>query len=204
VLVLLLNFFVLGTSRLKAIVNGTATQGVLLGVVGVLVNSEVSAESILIAAGAALIKGLLIPLLLARAMRDVAIRREVEPLIGYIPSLFACAVGTGASIVFAGTLPLGPEHARSLLVPASLATIFTGFLVLTTRLKAITQVAGYLIFENGIFIFGLGLVEAMPRLVEIGVILDLLVAIFVMGIMIHQINREFASLDTDRMAHLKD
>ncbi len=82
-------------------------------------------------------------------------------------------------------------------MPASLATVLTGFIVLTTRRKAITQVAGYLILENGIFIMGLTLVEAMPFLVEVGVLLDLVVGIFVMGIMIYQINREFSSLDTD-------
>jgi hydrogenase-4 component E len=76
--------------------------------------------------------------------------------------------------------------------------------VLTTRRKAITQVAGYLILENGIFIMGLTLVEAIPFLVEVGVLLDLLVAIFIMGIMIYQINREFASLDTARLSHLKE
>ena len=85
-------------------------------------------------------------------------------------------------------------------MPASLATVLTGFLLLTTRSKAITQVIGYLVLENGIFIFGLLLLEAMPFLVEIGVLLDLFVGIFVMGIIINHINREFASLDTRRLA----
>ncbi len=204
VTVLLLNFFVLGTSRLRAVINATALQGVLLGVLAILVHHEFSARPVLIAVGAALIKGVAIPWLLLRAMRDVAIRREVEPFIGYIPSLFAGAVATGLAIVFAGTLPLAEQHVGSLLVPGSLATVLTGFIVLTTRRKAITQVAGYLILENGIFIMGLTLVEAIPFLVEVGVLLDLLVGIFIMGIMIYQINREFASLDTDRLSHLRE
>jgi hydrogenase-4 component E len=204
VTVLLLNFFVLGTSRLRAVINATALQGVLLGVLAILVHREFSLQPVLIAAGAVLIKGFVIPRLLLRAMRDVAIRHEVEPFIGYIPSLFAGAVATGLAIVFAGTLPLAEEHVGSLLVPASLATVLTGFIVLTTRRKAITQVAGYLILENGIFIMGLTLVEAIPFLVEVGVLLDLLVGIFIMGIMIYQINREFASLDTARLSHLKE
>jgi hydrogenase-4 component E len=204
VLVLLLNFFVLGTSRLRAVINATAAQGVLLGVLALVTHHEVVAQAVLISVGAAVIKGLVIPWLLLRAMRDVAIRREVEPFIGYIASLFAGAIGTGLSIVFARTLPLAPQHVGSLLVPASLATVLTGFIVLTTRRKAITQVAGYLILENGIFIMGLTLVEAIPFFVEMGVLLDLLVAIFIMGIMIYQINREFASLDTTRLSHLRE
>ncbi len=203
-IVLLLTFSALGTSRLRAVINATALQGVLLGAIAVLAHHEFSLQPVAIAAGAALIKGFVIPWLLLRAIRDVAMRREVEPIIGYVPSLLAGAVATGLAILFARTLPLAKEHTGSLLVPASLATVLTGFIILTTRRKAITQVAGYLILENGIFIMGLTLVEAMPFLVEVGVLLDLVVAIFVMGIMIYQINREFASLDTDRLAHLKE
>jgi hydrogenase-4 component E len=203
-IVLLLNFFALGTSRLRAVINATALQGVVLGVIAILAHHEFSFQPIVIAVGAAIIKGFIIPWMLLRAMRDVQIRREVEPFIGYVPSLLAGAVATGLAILFARTLPLTEEHAGSLLVPASLATVLTGFIILTTRLKAITQVAGYLILENGIFIMGLTLVDAMPFLVEVGVLLDLVVGIFVMGIVIYRINREFSSLDTNRMTSLKE
>jgi hydrogenase-4 component E len=89
-------------------------------------------------------------------------------------------------------------------VPTSLATVFTGFLLLTTRRKAITQVVGYLILENGVFIMSLSLIEAMPFLVEAGMLLDLFVGIFVMGIMINHIHREFATIDTERLSALKE
>jgi len=204
VLVLLTNFFLLGTSRLRAIINGTAIQGVLLGSLAMLIQHEPSLRPVLVAIGATAIKALAIPWMLSRAMREAAIRREVEPLIGYIPSLVLGATGTGLAMLFAGTLPLAPQHVGSLLIPTSLATVITGFILLTTRRKAITQVAGYLVLENGIFIMGLTLIEAIPFFVEVGVLLDLLVAIFVMGIMVLQINREFASLDTSRLSNLKE
>jgi hydrogenase-4 component E len=204
VLVLLLNFFVLGTSRLRAAISGSAAQGIILGALTLVVHRHVGLEVALIAGGATLVKGFLIPTLLLRAMREAAIRREIEPLIGYVATLLLGAVGTGLSLVFAHTLPLAPEHVGSLLVPASLATVLTGFLLLTTRRKAITQVVGYLILENGIFVMGLTLLEAMPFLVEIGVLLDLFVGIFVMGIIINHISREFSSLDTARLSALKE
>ena len=204
VLVLLANFFVLGTSRLRAIINATALQGVLLGTLTLLVHHELTVRPVLVAVGATLIKAVIIPWMLARAMREAAIRHEVEPFIGYILSLVLGAIGTALAMLFAGTLPLAPQHVGSLLIPTSLATVLTGFILLTTRRKAITQVAGYLILENGIFIMGLALIEAIPFFVEVGVLLDLLVAIFVMGIIILQINREFASLDTTRLSSLKE
>jgi hydrogenase-4 component E len=204
VLVLLTNFFLLGTSRLRAVVNGTALQGVLLGSLTLLVHHELTLQPVLVAAAAIAIKAVAIPWMLARAMREASIRREVEPFIGYIFSLVLGATGTGLSMLFAGTLPLAPQHVGSLLIPTSLSTVITGFILLTTRRKAITQVAGYLVLENGIFIMGLALIEAMPFFVEVGVLLDLLVAIFVMGIIILQINREFATLDTTRLSNLKE
>jgi hydrogenase-4 component E len=204
VVVLLLNLFVLGTSRLRAAIQASAAQGVALGALTLAVHRELGVRTALVAAGAAVVKGAVIPVMLTRAMRENVVRREMEPLIGYVPSMLLGALGAGLSVLFADTLPLAPEHAGSLLVPASLATALTGFLVLCTRRKAITQVVGYLILENGIFIMGLCLLEAMPFLVELGVLLDLLVLIFVMGIIVNHIHREFASLDTRRFSSLKE
>jgi hydrogenase-4 component E len=157
-----------------------------------------------LAVGAAGLKALVIPGILLRAMRNAAIRREIEPFVGFTTSLLLGALATGLSLVFSRSLPLLDEHAEGLIVPAAFATVLTGFLVLTTRRKAITQVVGYLTLENGIFVFGLLLVEAMPLLVEIGVLLDLFVAVFVMGIIMDHISREFSSLSTEHLTSLKE
>lgn len=201
--VLALNFFILGTSRLRAVITASAVQGVALGVLAI-VQDRLHWEAVLVAASAAAIKGFLIPAMLMRAMRDATIRREVEPLIGYAASLLLGAVATGLSIVFASSMPLVPAHQGSLLIPSALSTVLTGFIVLTTRRKAITQVVGYLLLENGVYVMGLTLLQAIPFLVEVGVLLDLFVAIFVMGIIINKISREFSTLDTARLSALKD
>ena len=204
VVVLLLNLFVLGTSRLRAVITGSAGQGVILGALAVFAHGGGRADHLLIGIGAMVIKGFVIPRLLYKAMRDVAIHREVEPFVGFLPSLLLGALGTGLAVVFSQTLPLVAEHRGSLLLPSSFATVLTGFLILTTRRKAITQVVGYLVLENGIFIMGLTLIEAMPFLVEVGVLLDLFVAIFVMGIIINHISREYSSLDVSRLSSLRE
>jgi hydrogenase-4 component E len=204
IVVLLLNFFALGTSRIKALVTASAAQGMALGLIALLAHGTFAFQPLLIAAVTLLLKGIVIPQMLLRALRDVGISREVEPLVGLIPSLLLCALGTGLAVLFAHALPLAKAHEGSLLVPTSLSTVFSGFLLLTTRRKAISQVVGYLVLENGVFIMGLTLVHAMPFLVEMGVLLDLLVAIFVMGIIINHIKREFASLDTTRLSQLRD
>jgi len=204
VLVLLLNFAMLGTSRLRAVINASAAQGVILGILVLAVHGHLGVREVMLAGGAVVLKGVVIPGMLVKAMRDVVKRRDIEPLIGYIPSLLIGALGTGLSLVFAGTLPLAPEHVGSLLVPTSLSTVLTGFLLLTTRRKAITQVVGYLVLENGVFVMGLCLLEALPFLIETGVLLDLFVGIFVMGIIINRINREYASIDTTELSALRE
>jgi hydrogenase-4 component E len=204
VVVLLLNFVALGASRLRTLIQAVAVQGILLGVMIVMAHGSFMIWVALMAGATVALKGVVIPRMLFHAVREVVIRREVEPIVGFVASLFLGAVGTALALLFSKTLPIAHDHMSSLVVPASLSTVLTGFLILTTRSKAITQVVGYLILENGVFIFGLLLMEAIPFLVELGVLLDLFVAIFVMGIIIHKISREFSSVSTSMLSELKE
>lgn len=203
VLVMLINFVLLGSSRLAFAIRAVAAQGVLLGFLPLIIH-PFSWRLAGITAGILLAKGFVIPMLIDDAVKKAQIKREVEPFIGYVTTLLLGAVFTALAFVFAQRLPLAPEHQELLVVPASIATLLTGFLVLTSRRKAISQVIGYLVMENGIFIFGLLLTEAMPMMVEAGVLLDLLVGIFVMGIVINHISHEFSSIDTSRLSALKE
>jgi hydrogenase-4 component E len=203
VLVILINFISLGSSRLIFSIRAVAVQGVILGILPGLIH-PFSWHLVGITTGIIAAKGFIIPLLLNRAVRSAEIKREVEPFLGYVPTLLLGAIFTALSFGFAGKLPLLPEHQNYLFVPASIATLMAGFLILTTRRKAISQVIGYLVLENGIFIFGLLLADAMPIMVEAGALLDLLVGTFVMGIVINHISREFSSLDTSRLTSLKE
>jgi hydrogenase-4 component E len=203
VLVMLINLVMLGTSRLIFSIRAVAVQGVILGILPGLIH-PLSGHLIGITIGIILAKGVLIPYLISNAVRNAQIRREVEPFIGYVLTLLLGAVFTALAFAFAEKLPLAPEHKDLLFVPASIATLLTGFLLLTTRRKAISQVIGYLVMENGIFVFSLLLTEAMPVMVEAGALLDLMVGIFVMGIVINHISREFSSIDTSRLRTLKE
>jgi hydrogenase-4 component E len=203
VLVMLINFVVLGSSRLVFSIRAVAAQGVILGVLPCIIH-PVSWHLAGITIGILLAKGIIIPWLINDAVKKAQIKREIEPFVGNVTTLLLGAVFTALAFVFAERLPLAPAHQDLLVVPASIATLLTGFLVLTTRRKAISQVIGYLILENGIFIFSLLLADAMPVMVEAGALLDLLVGIFVMGIVINHISNEFSSIDTSRLRALKE
>jgi hydrogenase-4 component E len=201
--VVVTDFAVLATGRLSSCIRAIAAQGLLLGVLPFLVEGDVTPHTLVLGNGTMLIKGVVLPWLLRRAMREAAVRREVEPLIGAVASMLLGALALAIGFAVAGALPL---HAivPGLLVPVALVTLVIGLIVLTTRSKAITQVVGYLMFENGIFLFGLTQSQRVPFLVEIGVLLDVLVGVFIMGIVMFHINREFDSISSAKLTDLRD
>jgi hydrogenase-4 component E len=201
-LILLLNFFILGASRLRTALYLVAVQGVLLGIAPLWVEQGVRVALLAIVTVA--VKGVVIPKLLFFAMRDVTIGPEVRPTGGFITSLMLGAGGTALALWFSRTLPLRDTNLGTLIVPASLATIFTGFLMLVTRVRTLSQTLGYLVLENGVFIFGLLLLEAVPALVEAGVLLDLFVAVFVMGIIMQHINRALDPVNVQHLSALRE
>lgn len=203
-LVMGLNLFALGSSRLPSLIRVAAAQGVLLGLMPLLIEHPNRGMGLVVAAGAVSVKGFLIPFLLRRAMRAASIERDLEPLLGYLPSLLLGAAGTVGAVALARWLPLLPEHRSSLLVAGAMASVLAGFLLLIGRSKAISQVCGYLILENGIYLFGLLLIHSTPLLVEAGILLDLTVAVFVIGIIVDRIQRAFDTLDTRQLTALRE
>ena len=199
-----LNLIALGTSRIPSLIRAMSVQGVILGIMPVIMDHHLDWRVIAIATATIGVKGVAIPHMLNRAMRSANIDRDMEPLIGYVPSLLLGAAVTIGVMVLSQHLPLLPQHSGSLLVPGALASVLTGFILLIGRAKAISQVCGYLILENGIYLFGLLLLNSTPMMVEAGILLDLTVAVFVIGIIVDRIQREFDSLDTRKLTALRE
>lgn len=200
-----LNLLALGTHRLPSLIRAVSFQGMVLGGMPLLLEGHrldwrVAALALATVAG----KGVLIPWLLRKAMRAASIDRELTPFIGYVPSLLLGTAGMLGAVALAEVLPLLPEHAGNLLVPGALASVWTGFILLIGRTKAISLVCGYLILENGIYLFGLLLIKSTPLLVEAGVLLDLTVGVFVIGIIVDRIQRSFDTMDTRKLTTLHE
>ena len=197
------DFAVLGTSRLTAGIRATALQGLALGLLPIVLDSSRSAHVVGLAAGTIAVKAIALPWLLRRAIREASVRREVEPRIGYMASVLLGAAALAGAFALARRLPLG-ERETTLLVPIAFGTVVIGLLVLVTRRKALTQVIGYLLLENGIYLFGLTQVDRVPFLVDVGVLLDVFAGVFIMGIVVFHINREFDSLSAANLSELRE
>jgi hydrogenase-4 component E len=154
-----------------------------------------------------LVKGVLIPGLMFIAVKRVVVTKEIEPIIGYNASLFAGLIIIISSVYITNHLNLAmlPASHKMLLVSA-ITTMGAGFILLMARRKAITQVIGYLMMENGIYLIGTALAKQVHTqyVVEFAVLLDLLVGILVMGIVLNDINHTFDDVDTALLGQLKD
>src|ERR1051325_5780012 len=137
-LVVLTDFAVLGTSRLSACIRAIAAQGALLGVLPLVVEGAGSLHAVALALGTVAIKAVLLPRFLRWAIREASVRREVEPLVGYMASFLLGTVALAIAFAVAARLPSTPGS--SLLVPVALLTLMIGLIVLITRTKALSQV----------------------------------------------------------------
>ncbi|MGD9856176.1 MAG: hydrogenase [Planctomycetaceae bacterium] len=217
VIALLLNFYILTVTSLKEVIYAVALQGALLGLLYPVAHTGFStadhASSLdavmvirLLALTAAIvaIKGWLIPRFLLRAVRAADVGSSITSTVGIIPPLLIGGVGTALTMVFAQSLPMAVQHVSHLPIPAALATVLCGFLMLCTRREALGQVLGYIVLENGIFIFGLLLIEAVPIMVELGIVLDLFVGVFVMGIIFNHVSQAFPEASVEHLSSLKE
>jgi len=205
VLLILTGFMLLSSSRLAACIRAVAIQGVLLGALAIAVQGgQLSVAGLLLPLTSALVKGFLLPWLLFRAMYEAETVREVEPFVSYNLSIMLGAVALAVALWLGQRLQLPSQPPSSLLMPAAFFTSLVGLIVIVSRRKALSQVLGYLALENGVYAFGTAVALRLPVLVELGILLDVFVGVFVMGIAIFHISREFDHIDTDKLASLTD
>jgi hydrogenase-4 component E len=198
-----------GASRLKSAVRFVAMQGVVVGILPVLMWNWADegcpgARVWIIAFVNTLVKGVALPMLLMYAVRKARTRRELEPIVSFhVSQLIVFFVAIGAFAV-GRLLHVHASSASELAVPVALTTMGTGLLLICGRKKAITQVLGFLILENGISVFGAAILLEYGIVVELGILLDVFALVFILGIAVFQISRTFSSTDTDKLNHLGD
>ena len=204
ILLMLNNLALAGVSRLRSLIRQVAVQGVLLALLLMLPTRQFSFEHLLLATAVLLIKGVGFPILLRRTLGKISGDPQVEPWLSCGLSVLACMAGLAFSLWFEGRLPIQPGLFPSLLLPAALMTLFCGLILVVGRRKALSQVIGYLIAENGIFLLGIPLMTEEAVWFELTILLDVFVAVFVMGIAINHISKTFESIDVGRFCSLRD
>ncbi len=200
---MLISLALAASSRFKACISLVAFQGVALGLIPLFSHGGTSLRTVFLAGLVAAVKGLIFPRLLARAVRDTHAYRESEPFVGYGFSILIGILLLLVSFWVGARLPLPVHGGSSLVVPGAISAILTGLFLLTSRRQALMQALGYLVMENGIAAFGLAVVPEIPLLIELGVLLDVFVGVFVMAMAILHISHEFDHISADRLSELK-
>lgn len=176
----------------------TALQGLLLAAL------LLSLDHSLLAGAVLLIKGALLPGLLWRTQSRLPAAALICPARRVGLCVLAGMAGLAFAIWLDGKLVMPQGLFPPMLLPAGLTTVFCGLILIVGRIKAITQVIGYLVAENGIFLLGVPLMTAGTVWFELALLLDVFVAVFVMGIAINHISDSFASIDVAGFRSLRD
>jgi hydrogenase-4 component E len=204
-LVLVCAFVVLWRRSLAAIVHTLAVQGGAVAGVALLLGLHDHDIGALAVAGLVLaLKGVVVPHVLLRIVRVDEHAREVDPLVNIPASLVGAALLT--MVAYAATRAVvavapGPETRA---IPIGVAVVLIGFLVLTTRRKALTQVVGFLLLDNGITLGAFLATAGVPLVVELGASLDLLLAVLVLQVLTVRMRAKFGGLDLDQLHELRD
>ena len=205
-LLVITDLLLLGSSRLRSCITTTALQGAVVSLLPVLLHGDEGAvRAWSLTVGSMLLKGGVFPWLLRRVLRESGVRREVEPFVGHTLSVLVGVAALAFAVWVDARLALpasATAHAPSL-IPAGLATLLVGLFLIVSRRTAVTQVLGYLVVENGIYAVGVAVVGGVPLLVELGVLMDIFVAVFIMSIAAYRISREFDHIDVDQLDRLR-
>jgi hydrogenase-4 component E len=203
-LALIFGLILLWRRSLTAYVTAFAWQSfalsVLMAVVGYFGNDP---ELYWVAAALFVVKVLVIPRLLTRMQRRFSVDRELEPY-----------VNTATSLVVAGLLVLfGYAITRPLValselptragMPLAMGLVLVSLFVVISRKKALTQIVGFLMLENGITLLAVLGTYGIPLIVELGVFLDVLMGFLVMQVFVYQIHETFESIDVEQLNRLR-
>ncbi|WP_186406886.1 formate hydrogenlyase [Candidatus Accumulibacter aalborgensis] len=204
-ILLMLAFAMISQRRILSLIHLFTAQGAVLVAATVVVGYATQQPHLYLSAGITLLlKVILIPLLLHRVIARLDVRWDVETLIN-IPTTMIIGI---ALVIFAFDLAL-PISKLSVSVARgtlgiALACVLLSFLMMITRSKAVPQVIAFLSMENGLFFAATSATYGMPMVVELGIALDVLVGILILGVFMFQIREQFDSLDISHLEKLKE
>jgi hydrogenase-4 component E len=202
---LLSSVLMLWRRQLSALITLLTGQGVMLaGVAALLGTQDGGLELYAVALGVLVLKAGVLPAVLRRVLTDGGVARETEPLVNVPASLLAAALLTLLAYAVSRPLveldPTPTTHAA----PVGIAMVLLGFFVLVTRRRALSQVVGFLLLDNGIAATAFLVTSGVPVIVELAVSMDLLLVVLVLQVLTARLRAAFGDTDIDELRELRD
>jgi len=200
--ILVSTFMILGSTRLYSCVRAFGIQSFLLAcVAGIVAYSTGKYDIYIVALLTLIIKSAVIPYIFIYIIREIKVKKEIELYVNISPSLIIGGTLVVISYYLIRSISIISELS-SLALSASMSLVSIGLFIMISRKKALMQMLGILIMENGLFLGAISLTNGMPLLVELGIFFDVLIGVLIMGILIFRINKTFESIDTDLLKNL--
>lgn len=202
IILILSCLIILGSSRPRITIRVVAIQGIFLGILPLLRSMENLSVAILILSfSGILFKGVILPLLMQTVLKQTGIQRETDPVVPFSGSILIGVVLLGLSAWMSTQMQL-PAHISLVMTATAMFLILVGLFLMISRRKAIMQTLAYLVLENGVYALGVSISLEFPLIVELGILLDVFVGVFLMGNMLFHLDREFQHTDVDRFTDL--
>jgi hydrogenase-4 component E len=197
-------YLMVGQKALFTAIRLYAAQSLLLGCVATtMAVTDRHVELFVTAALTITLKGILIPWFLMRMIDRIGIHREIEPFLNVPASLLVCLGLTVVGYRVSTGFPEATQGVTHHLVGVALSMLLIGLFLMVTRKKAVTQILALLTVENAVFLVVLGVTSGMPLVVELGISFDVMLAVLVLGVLVHRIVDRFESMDVSRLSKLK-
>jgi hydrogenase-4 component E len=197
-------YLMVGQKALFVAIRLYGLQSILLGVVAVAMGLTGDRSHLFVGAALTIgLKGVLIPWFLMRVIDRIGIHREIEPYLNTPSSLLICLGLTVVGYRVSTGLAEGGQGPAHHVIGVSLSMLLMGLFLMVTRRKAVTQILALLTVENAVFLVALGATSGMPLVVELGISFDVILAVLVLGILVHRIVDRFESMDVSRLSKLK-
>ncbi len=208
VLILLTAFLLMANKRVKSYIRTFRLQSALIafaaGVMG-LRNflHEGSIDVLILCIIIVALKVIYIPNLLNKTFAGVGYKVEKDFYLN-VPSLILICCGL---VVFSyyciSEISYFVEGGITAQVVNSVSLVLIGLFFMISRKKAIGQIVGFLVIENGIFVTAMFAANGMPFIVDMGIFIDIITAVLIMGIIVFRINEKFDSIDINKLKKLR-
>ena len=197
------NLYLLATSRLSGMIRGVAAQGFLMSLLPLLLpNPAEKAHMFLLVFLSVAIKGVIIPRYLYQAIREVRELCEVNPAVGYSLSVIYGILVSAFAFYLLGKIGLSSVTVSPFHAATAIATAFIGIFLIVARQNVVSQIIGYLVLENSGFILGISIAAFQPLFIEMGVLLDMLVGVFIMVMAVNHIYTEHDTISLRKLERL--
>jgi hydrogenase-4 component E len=203
-IVLIFGILLLWRRSLSAYISSFRWQSTILaGILAMIGYFGHDSELYFVAGFMFILKALILPFYLDRMRINLKVTRETDPYVNNASSLILA--GLLVLLAYAITRPLMLVSSLPTRngIPLAMGLIFVGLFVILSRKKALTQIIGFLVLENGIVLLAALGTYGIPLIVELGVFLDVLMGFLVMQVLVYQIQGTFESIDIDQLNQLK-